>query len=59
MRAAPWLEHLRSGNQKQRKQSLLRGGIFPELFRVLRSDRHSLSFFWRRRVNQIRGLFKN
>jgi hypothetical protein len=59
MREAPWLEHLRTTNQKQRKNALLRGGIFPELFRVLRSDRHSVSFFWRRRVNQIRSLFKN
>lgn len=59
MRDAPWLEHLRTANQKHRKNALLRGGIFPELFRVLRSDRHSASFFWRRRVNQIRNLFKN
>jgi hypothetical protein len=40
----------------------MRGGIFPELLRILRSDRHShrhfLSFFWRRRVNQLRSLFR-
>jgi hypothetical protein len=59
VREAPWLEHLRTANQKKRKYALLRGGIFPELLRVLRSDRHSVSFFWRRRVNQIRSLFKN
>src|SRR5260370_32678817 len=33
MREAPWLEHLRTGNQQQRKRALLRAGIFPELFR--------------------------
>ena len=62
MRESPWLAHLRSANQQQRKSYLMRGGIFPELLRILRSDRHShrhfLSFFWRRRVNQLRGLFK-
>jgi hypothetical protein len=59
IREAPWLEHLRSANQRRRKSFLLRGGIFPELLRVLRSDRKSASFFWRRRVNQLRNLFKN
>jgi len=63
IRASPWLEHLRSANLQQRKQYLMRGGIFPELLRILRSDRHShrhfLSFFWRRRVNQLRSLFKH
>jgi len=29
------------------------------VLRVLRSDRHSMSFFWRRRVNELRSLFKN
>lgn len=58
IREAPWLAHLRSANLRRRKNSLLRGGIFPELWRVLRSDRHSVAFFWRRRVNQLRGLFK-
>jgi hypothetical protein len=58
IREAPWLEHLRSANQRRRKTFLLRGGIFPELLRVLRSDRHSASFFWRRRVNQLRNFFK-
>jgi ectoine hydroxylase-related dioxygenase (phytanoyl-CoA dioxygenase family) len=60
---APWLDHLRSGNQQQRKSYLMHGGIFPELWRILRSDRHShrhfLSFFWRRRINSLRSLFKN
>lgn len=62
IRASPWLEHLRSANLQQRRNYLMRGGIFPELLRILRSDRHShrhfLSFFWRRRVNQLRMLFK-
>ncbi len=59
IREAPWLDHLRSANQRRRKSFLLRGGIFPELLRVLRSDRHSVSFFWRRRINQLRSLFKS
>jgi Phytanoyl-CoA dioxygenase (PhyH) len=59
VREAPWLAHLRSANQRRRKTSLLRGGIFPELLRVLRSDRHSMSFFWRRRINELRSLFKS
>jgi Phytanoyl-CoA dioxygenase (PhyH) len=58
IRDAPWLEHLRSANLRRRKTFLLRGGIFPEILRVLRSDRHSVSFFWRRRINQVRNLFK-
>jgi len=58
IREAPWLDHLRSSNQRRRKRFLLRGGIFPEILRVLRSDRHSVAFFWRRRVNQLRVLFK-
>ncbi|HEX3951513.1 MAG TPA: phytanoyl-CoA dioxygenase family protein [Steroidobacteraceae bacterium] len=63
IRNSPWLVHLRSANQQQRKNYLMRGGIFPELLRILRSDRHShrhfLSFFWRRRINQVRSLFKH
>ena len=58
IREAPWLDHLRSANQRRRKRFLLRGGIFPEILRVLRSDRHSLSFFWRRRLNHFRNMFK-
>lgn len=58
VREAPWLEHLRSANQRRRKISLFRGGIFPELVRVMRSDRPSLAFFWRRRINQLRNIFK-
>ena len=58
MRESPWLDHLRSANQRRRKTSLLRGGILPEILRVLRSDRQSVAFFWRRRINQLRGLFK-
>src|ERR1700677_2852231 len=48
IREAPWLEHLRSANQRRRKGSLLRGGIFLEVLRVLRSDRQSMAVFWRR-----------
>jgi hypothetical protein len=59
IREAPWLDRLRSSNQRRRKRFLLRGGIFPEILRVLRSDRHSVAFFWRRRVNQLRILFKS
>jgi ectoine hydroxylase-related dioxygenase (phytanoyl-CoA dioxygenase family) len=62
MRDAPWLQHLRSSNQQERKNFLLHGGIFPELWRLVRSDRHShrhfFSFFWRRRVNQLRVMFR-
>jgi hypothetical protein len=58
IRDAPWLEHLRSANQRRRMSFLLRGGIFPEILRVLRSDRHSVSFFWLRRINQVRNFFK-
>jgi hypothetical protein len=59
VRDAPWLEHLRSANQRRRKIALVRGGIFPELLRVLRSDRPSVAFFWRRRLNQLRSFFKS
>lgn len=58
-REAPWLEHLRSANQRRRKSFLMRGGIIPEIIRVLRSDRQSVSFFWRRRVNKLRELFRS
>ena len=62
IRESPWLNDLRSDNLQQRRNYLLRGGIFPELLRILRSDRHShrhfLSFFWRRRVNRLRNMFK-
>jgi hypothetical protein len=58
MRDAPWLDHLRSANQKNRKSFLLRGGIFPELWRLMQSDRLShrqvFSFFWRRAYNKLR-----
>jgi ectoine hydroxylase-related dioxygenase (phytanoyl-CoA dioxygenase family) len=59
MRDAPWLDHLRSSNQKSRKSFLLRGGIFPELWRLIQSDRlshrHFFSFFWRRAYNKLRS----
>jgi len=59
IREAPWLEHLRGANQRRRKSFLLRGGIVAEVFRVLRSDRPSVAFFWRRRVNRLRNVFKH
>jgi Phytanoyl-CoA dioxygenase (PhyH) len=56
----PWLKDLRKSGQSKRKSFLLRGGIFPELLRILRSDRYShqhfLSQFFRRRVNSLRRL---
>jgi hypothetical protein len=58
IREAPWLEHLRSANQRRRKRFLLRGGILREVLRVLRSDRQSVAFFWRRRVIRLRYLLK-
>jgi hypothetical protein len=62
MREAPWLEHLRSANQQSRKSFLWRGGIVPELWRLLLSDRHShrhfLSFAWRRGYNKLRSRRK-
>jgi ectoine hydroxylase-related dioxygenase (phytanoyl-CoA dioxygenase family) len=63
MRDAPWLEHLRSANLQSRKHFLLRGGIFPELWRLMLSDRHShrhfLSFLWRRAYNRMRKQRKS
>ena len=63
IRPAPWLEHLRRANLRGRKNFLMRGGIFPEIVRLLQSDRYShryyFSFFWRRRVNELRMLFKD
>ena len=35
----PWNEHVGKSSRMQRRRWLLRGGIFPELFRFLRSDR--------------------
>jgi hypothetical protein len=60
IREAPWLGHLRSATQQQRKKALIRGGIFPELLRIMRSDRQShFSFFWRRRIIKMRTLFRH
>jgi hypothetical protein len=63
VRDAPWLDHLRSANQQSRRRFLLHGGIFPELWRLVLSDRHShrhfLSFFWRRVYNRLRGARKS
>jgi hypothetical protein len=61
LREFPWLKDLRKAGQSKRKSFLLRGGIFPELMRILRSDRYShqhfLSQFIRRRINSLRRLF--
>lgn len=58
----PWLEHLRRANQQQRMSALMLGGMFPEMMRVLRSDRYShrhwFSFFIRRRISEVRKWFK-
>jgi hypothetical protein len=58
IRPAPWLKDLRNDVLKERRTSLWLGGIFPELLRVLRSDRHSMAFFWRRRLNTLRKLYR-
>jgi hypothetical protein len=63
LRHAPWLEGLRTQNQAQRRGFLLRGGVFLEFMRLLRSDRNShrqyFSYFWRRRLNKMRALLKH
>ena len=53
------VKHTHLNHRIIRRTSLLLGGIFPEILRVLRSDRRSVAFFWRRRVNQLRSLFKS
>ena len=57
-----WLKDLRKTTLMRRKNALLRGGIFPELLRILRSDRYShqhfISGFVRRRVNELRKVFR-
>ena len=58
IRPASWLRDLRNAVLMERKSSLWRGGIFAEVFRVLRSDRHSAAFFWRRHLNKLRRLYK-
>jgi hypothetical protein len=58
----PWLEELRRSTRKHRNITLLRGGVFLELVRILRSDRyadrHFLSGFVRRRIKQLQGLWR-
>ncbi len=62
-REFPWLKDLRKTGQSKRKSFLLRGGIFPELLRILRSDRYShqhfVRQFFRRRLNSLRRLFQS
>lgn len=61
-REFPWLVNLRKSYQDRRKKSLLRGGIFPELLRIMRSDRdshkHFISLFIRRRLNTLRNYLR-
>jgi hypothetical protein len=58
----PWLKNLRTSILKRRKVSLLRGGIFRELIRVMRSGhdaiRNTLIAFVLRRLNQLRGILR-
>jgi hypothetical protein len=62
-REFPWLKNLRTSVLERRKLSLLRGGIFRELIRVMRSDRVitriALVAFALRRLNQLRHVFKH
>lgn len=62
-REFPWLKNLRTSVLERRKLSLLRGGIFRELIRVVRSDRVitriALVAFALRRLNQLRHVFKH
>jgi len=61
-REFPWLKNLRTSVLKQRKVSMLRGGIFRELIRVMRSDRSTarkaIAAFALRRQGEFRRLFK-
>jgi len=61
-REFPWLEQLRRTNRSRRKQFLLRGGVFIEVLRILRSDRyadrHFLSGFLRRRVKSLTAWWR-
>jgi hypothetical protein len=60
LREFPWLKNLRKSLINRRTQSRLRGGFFPELVRVARSELLIQNFrnFFLRRVNQLRGLFR-
>ena len=62
-REFPWLKNLRTSVLKRRKSSLLRGGIFGELIRVMRSDRattrNALVAFALRRLSQLRHIFRH
>jgi hypothetical protein len=59
----PWLKNLRTSVLRQRKRSLLRGGIFGELLRVMRSDRattrNAIAAFLLRRQSQLLRLFRH
>ena len=61
-REFPWLENLRKAALQRRRKTMLRGGIFPELLRILRSDRdshrHFIALFLRRRFNALRKFLR-
>jgi len=61
-REFPWLEQLRRPNRKRRKRFLLRGGVFIEVLRILRSDRyadrHFLAGFLRRRLKSLMAWWR-
>ena len=62
-REYPWLKGFRKNMLSRRADWLLRGGIFPELLRIIRSDRHShrhfISLFVQRKINALRNRFRN
>jgi hypothetical protein len=62
-REFPWLAELRKPNRDRRKRFLLRGGVFIELLRILRSDRyadrHFLSGFMHRRWRSLARWWRN
>jgi len=50
----PWNQQVAKSSRMERRRWLLRGGIFPETWRFLRSDRDALRYF----LDQIRRFFK-
>ncbi len=50
----PWNQHVGKSSQTLRRHWLLRGGIFPELLRFVRSDRDAHRHF----LNQVRRFFR-
>jgi Phytanoyl-CoA dioxygenase (PhyH) len=60
-REFPWLKNLRTSVLRERKISMLRGGIFREIIRVMRSDRSTtrkaIAAFVLRRKSQLLRVF--